>query len=321
MTQITAHPLRSGLSEVSILTLGCTTQFWRTGHAGRTRSVVLGYADPADYLTNPIYTGVIVGRVANRIGGATFSLDGQRHRLAANEGANQLHGGLAGLGTQIWQASPDGDRAIQLTHTSPHGAQGYPGQVEFSVTIMLSGTTLTYDLRASVDRPTPINMAQHNYYNLMGHGTIWDHTLHVPADRFVAVDQELIPTGALEPVAGQPFDHRAPSRIGDADPDHTGSDISYVMNNAADSTVTLTAPDGLRLTMKQDQPGLQFYTGGGIFAHGNPLPGQTHIPFGGIALEPQGLPDAVNNPQFPSVICTPDNPYHQRMILTLDTAP
>lgn len=137
---------------------------------GRRVPMVLGYPRPQDYLNNPYFLGVIAGRVANRISGAGFTLDGQRYALPVNDPPNHLHGGPAGIHAQNWGVEPDGTGAVQLRLVSPDGDQGYPGRVRFEVTITLCGHTLTYDMRAETDRPTPVNLAPHSHYNLMGQG-------------------------------------------------------------------------------------------------------------------------------------------------------
>lgn len=319
-TQLRQAVLRSEVAEVSILNLGCITRDWRVMHRGQAVPVVLGYAEPADYFPNPGYFGVIAGRVANRIGRARFALDGVSYDVSANEGPNTLHGGHLGLGGRIWNMEGDGDCAVRLTYHSPEGEEGFPGAVDFTVTISLTGGRLRYDMRAVPDRPTPINLAQHNYYNLMGGGLIWDHALRIAGSEYTPVDDALIPTGQIAGVEGTNFDYRAETTIGEADPDHLGADININLTpDARGPQVTLTAPNGLTLKMWTDEPGLQLYTGSGLPVRATPLPGQSHVRFGGVCLEPQHYPDSVNNPAFPSIICTPDAPYHQ--VLEVEVTP
>lgn len=314
---IRAFRLQDGDSAVTVLNLGAITQDWQVAAPGGPRHVVLGYADPAAYLDNPMFLGIIAGRVANRIPGGRFPLGGTTWQVPPNEGPNVLHGGPMGIGRQLWQAERDGARALRLSLDSPHLDQGFPGAVRFEIDISLDGPRLRYDMRATPDRETPISLAQHSYYNLNG-GTapVWDHVAHVPASRFVEVNEALLPTGQLALVEGQPFDLRRPRRLDEADPTSTGSDISHVFDRLGHNTVTLSG-HGLRLTMEADRPGLQFYTGVGLAPRHAPLPGQSHAPFHGMCLEPQGLPDAVNQPGFPSILCTPEAPYRQVLDITI----
>ena len=317
---IQRHVLSDGDVSVSILSMGAATQDWQVPDAqGNRVPVVLGYADPAAYAAQTGFLGVIIGRVANRIGGASFDLDGHTYRLTANEGPKQLHGGPDGWWARNWVMERDGDRAVQLKLTSPDGDMGFPGVVKATVVISLDGHRLTYDMTATCDRPTPINMANHNYYNLMGDGPIWDHKMQVNASAYTPTDADLLPTGAVSTVDGTKYDYRTMRQISEADPHRGISDINFALNGGDDESVSIQAQNGLMLRMWTDQPGLQFYTGQGICAGAEPLKGQTHAPCHGIALEPQGFPDAVNQPTFPSVICTPENPYRQTT--TIEIAP
>lgn len=312
MPDIRRHVLSDGDVSVAILSLGCITQDWRVPVAGSRVPVVLGYQNLRDYLANPYFLGVIAGRVANRISGAGFSIDGRAYDLPVNEAPNHLHGGPPGLHAQHWTMEPDGARAVHLQLLSDHGDQGYPGRVALAVTISLRGHTLRYDMQATTDRPTPINLAQHSYYNLMGQGMIWDHRLHIDADRFTPVDAAMIPTGDIENLTGKAFDMRQEKPLHLADPGRRGLDMNYILNTAPDRPVAIvTAPNGLQLTLSTDQPCIQLYTAAHLLRSATPLAGQTHTPFSAICLEPQQYPNAVNTPGFPSILIDPDHPYCQ----------
>ena len=309
--QIETHTLQDGDTRVTILSLGCITQDWQIAVNGAATRVVLGYRDPASYLHNPARIGAIVGRVANRIAGSRFTLDGQVYGLPANNGPNHLHGGPEGISTCNWHMDRDGQRAVRLSHHSPHGAGGYPGAVQFEVTITLNGTTLRYDMRAMPDRPTAVNMAQHNYYTLGLDQTIRDLSLFVAADSFTPNGPNLIPTGEIATLDGEPFDFRAPRTIASADPDGHGIDHNYMLQSGMSPSATVTAPNGIQLDVASDQTGLQVYTATNLTETATPLDGQKHGPFTGLCLEPQGIPNAVNEPAFPSIIISPEQPYHQ----------
>lgn len=311
--------LESGAARVTILSRGCITHDWRVAHGGAELPVVLGYADPADHLRHPgAHLGVIAGRVANRIAGARFRLDGRDWQLAANEGPNQLHGGPGGLGRRDWRIERDGDRAVRLALHSPHGDQGYPGAVDFAVTVTLDGHRLTYDMAARPDRPTPVNLAQHSYYNLMGGGQVWNHRLRVAAGRYTPVDGAMIPTGEIATVPDR-LDFRRARTIRDADPQGRGIDANLVLDAAPGPAAELDAPNGLRLRLWTDQPGMQVYTAAKLSGTAPAHPGQTLGPFAGICLEPQHFPDSPNRLGFPSILCTPDRPYRQ--VLTVEIKP
>lgn len=301
--------LRHGDETVTLLSYGCATCDWRVPLGGARVPVVLGHDDPTGYLTNTPHLGIIAGRVANRTAQARFTLDGQRYDLDPNEPPHHLHGGHLGTGHRNWIFEPDGEHALQAHCRIGHLEDGYPGTLDITAHITLGTDGLIYDLTARPDRPSPVNLAQHNYYNLMGDGTIWDHTATIAAQAYTPVDAQMIPTGAIQPVMDSRHDFTHARRFGDADPAHSGTDVNLVLDPARDDApaAEVTAPNGLRLCLWTDQPGLQLYTGGGLPDD----PAQGLRPFGGFCLEPQGFPDALNQPGFPSIICTPDQPYRQ----------
>lgn len=310
--------LESGDVSVTILSLGCITHDWRVPLGNQRIPVLQSYADPNAHLeSSPHFMGAIVGRVANRISDARFKMGEQEVRLLANEGKHQLHGGPFGISRQLWTMEPDGKNAVRLSHLSAHGAQGFPGVVAFSVIIRLDGHRLTYEMRAMPDRPTPINLAQHSYYNLMGKGDIRRHRLHIAANQFTPTDGAMLPTGEISPLDGHAFDFRHPKLLQDADPKATGFDTNLVLSGEGGPAAQVTAPNGLQLKMWTDQPGLQLYTSHWLSPSAAPISGQKHLPFAGLCLEPQHFPDSVNNPQFPSIICTAERPYHQKLVVEI----
>ena len=312
MSRTRSHVLRDGDVTVTMLNLGCITQDWPVPVGNHRVPVVLGYRDPEAYLHNPNYLGVIAGRVANRIGNATFTLNGQRHVLDRNDGAHYLHGGAKGIQTRHLGMEPEGQGSVQFRLASEHGDQGYPAQVEFTVTVTLRGYELTYDLRAVPDRATPINLAQHSYYNLMGQGDIWDHELMIAASGYTLTDADLIPTGDVDALGKSALDVGNPRQLSAVDPGKAGVDLNYILDPDAAVSAHVAAPNGLELTLATDQPGVQFYTGSALTPLSDPWPVQMHEPFSGFCLEPQGFPNSPNIAHFPSVIATPDQPYHQR---------
>ncbi len=297
--------LRDGEAAVTLLNYGAITQGWTVGGVPMVRSLPHDEA----YLDDRYFTGIIAGRIANRTENGRFRLAGQRHQLGQNDGPHHLHGGPHGLGKRFWQIEPDEAKAARLRYHSPDGEQGYPASVDFIVDIRLSGHTLTYDMSAVPDRPTPINLAQHSYYTLGGTGPVWGAKLALTADRFTPTNAQGIPNGELRPVANTPLDFRNPRALGPADAMLDTNLLFPQARDPAAPVATLTA-NGYALRMWSDQPGLQLYTG----AH---LP----TPNTALCLEPQAPPNALNTPAFPSIIATPEQPYRQVLKVEIREAP
>lgn len=315
------HTLREvtisdGDVSLAILNYGATTRDWRVPLNGRRVPVVLGYQDPARYLSCATYFGAIAGRVSNRIGGAQYSLDGQTYQLVPNEGANQLHGGPLGLSNVFWQIEPDGVSAVRLSYVSPTGENGFPGCAKVTVDIRLNGACVTYDMRAEVDCVTPVSLAQHNYYNLGGGGSIWDHQMRCQADQVLEMDNQGIMTGGISPVKDTRFDFRKMCSFAEVDSTRIGIDHNLVFEadrNFAEPVAEVAVPNGMRLKFWSDQPGAQLYTAVPMPSQEGGLGGQTYGPAAGFCFEPQGFPNAVNIPSFPSVLVSPEMPYAQKL--------
>lgn len=299
--------LETGEMRVALLSYGAITQGWWRGET----SLILGYDDPEAYRSDPNFMGAIVGRLANRVSGAAFDLDGTRYDLIANEGANQLHGGPGGFWSRDWQLEQTSTTEARLTYHSPDGEDGYPGAVEVTVNVTLGCDSLTYRMEARPDRPTALSLAQHNYYALgRPPGSL---AAQIAAPRVLELGEGQIPTGSIVPVDGK-LDLREMQALGTVAPD---LDHFYVFDPARDPgapSVVLRAPSGLTLTVYSDQPGAQIYTGQGL--------APPFRPRAGVCIEPSGFPNAVNTPAFPSVIATPDAPYLQmlRLVISGDAA-
>jgi aldose 1-epimerase len=284
--------------------------------AGRRTHAVLGLDSLAGYESpsNP-YLGGVIGRCANRIAGARFSLDGREHALSANEGRHHLHGGARGFDRRVWRVTAASGEALELAYASRDGEEGYPGAVEALASYALTPDALVGRLAATAAAATPLNLTQHSYFNLAGRGTILDHELELRASRYVAVDGELIPTGELLAVAGGPYDFRAPRRVGERLAELAGSpargyDVCYALDrDGAGHAARLRDPaSGLVLELSTNQPGLQLYSG----QHLRPLDGERGrglAPFAGLCLEAQGFPDAVHQAAFPPQILRPGERY------------
>jgi len=310
-SEISRYTLHDKGCSARFLSLGCILQDWQVQHESGVRHVVLGYENPDDYLTNPHYLGAVIGRVANRVSNAEFELNGLHH-LTRNEGKNHLHGGTHGLHGRVWDTVQISPREIQFKTESPDGDEGYPGAVKFCVTVRLHGQMLSYEMEALPDRPSPINMTQHSYFNLSGEGDLSDHQLVVNARKYTPVDDAGLPTGAIAALPDE-LNFHSPKPVGDK-----AIDINYAL--ASGQHAARLWGGGLRLEVCTDQPGLQVYTGASLATRATPLAGQSHDAFSGIALEPQGYPDAVNQPGFPSIIATPDIPYRHRITLKISDA-
>ena len=305
---------------------------------GTVADVVLGFDSLAGYLGEHPYFGCVAGRYANRIAGARFELDGREVELAANDGRNHLHGGERGFGRFVWDASasltPEGP-AVRFARTSPDGEEGYPGALAAAVTYTLTDeNVLRIEMQATTTAPTVVNLAQHTYWNLAGHasGTIEDHVLRFWAERYVPVDGELIPTGELAPVAGTPFDFRAPRPIGAA---LRSVGAGGALPAGYDHDLVIDGPPGtLRpvcrlverasgrtLEVWSDQPGCQFYTGNFLDGTLTGKDGAVYRQYQGLCLETQKHPDSVHRPEWPSPVLVPGETYRHRMELVFGTAP
>ena len=294
---------------------------------GKLADVVLGYDRLEDYLTDRSHFGGVVGRVANRIREARFSLEGKTYQLAANEPPNHLHGGTRGWDKVLWKAepqqTPDGP-ALQLRHTSTDGEEGYPGTVQVTTRYTLTNRNeLRVEFTATTDRPTPVNVAQHAYWNLAGagQGTILDQQLRLHAARFTPGDP--VPTGTIQPVAGTPFDFTAAKPIGKDLQAAGGKPIGFDLNYVVDGEPGRLRPvarlkdpgSGRVLTLESDQPGVQFYSGN--FLDGSARgKGGTYRQYTGLCIETQKFPNAINIPAWKDqVILRPGQTYRHTMLL------
>lgn len=303
-----------------VMDLGATLTELRVPDAhGRAANVVLGFDRLEPYLTRPSYLGATIGRVANRIAGSKFTLDGKTYALNANNGVvNHLHGGPRGFDKRMWQSRAlpvtETEAAVEFSLVSADGDENYPGTLRLTVRYTLTAAgVLRLDYAATTDRATPVNLTNHSFFNLAGAGDILDHHLTLNAARYTPVDADKIPTGALPPVAGTDFDFTTPRRIGErmrpASAVAAGYDHNFVLNGATDQLnfcARLTDPkSGRTMEVWTTEPGVQFNTGNGFDGRvigGNGQPIARHA---GCALETQHFPDSVNRPQFPSTILRP----------------
>jgi aldose 1-epimerase len=286
----------------------------RTGAPG---DVVLGFDSLDGYLKTHPYFGALVGRYGNRIAKGRFKLNGAEYKLATNNNANALHGGLKGFDKQVWTAKelPAGN-ALELTYVSKDGEEGYPGTLTTTVTYTLTAANeLRIGYSATTDKDTVANLTNHSYFNLKGagEGDILGHQIMIDADRFTPVDSGLIPTGELKPVEGTPFDFRKPEAIGariDAADQQikfgSGYDHNWVLNGAAGTlrkVVEVYEPGAGRvMEVFTDQPGVQFYTGNFLDGSITGKGGKVYHKRYGFCLETQHFPDSPNQKAFPSTV-------------------
>lgn len=291
---------------------------------GKETDVILGYDTADEFKQNASnYYGAIVGRYGNRIGNATFTLNGATYELEKNNGENSLHGGTNGVYNKVWTVEQSSDTAITLAYTSPDGEAGYPGTVTMKVTYSLTDEGgLVIDYEGSTDKETVLNLTNHAYFNLNGAGdaTILDHELQIDADAITEVDAALIPTGKSLTVEGTAFDFRKPQTIGsriDTDNEQLkvgkGYDHNFelVKGEGFRKVATVYAPKtGIEMQILTTEPGLQFYSGNFMTDEDPKGKGGKGYPFrSAFCLETQHFPDSPNQPSFPSTVLKPGEKY------------
>lgn len=317
---------RNGL-KMRAMTYGASVLSLETpDRQGVMADIVLGFSTLEEYLSSSSFQGAVAGRYANRIAHGRFTLEGQEYKLAANnEPAGipcALHGGLRGFDKVVWKAeglSRDDAQGVRFSHLSPDGDEGYPGNLEVSITYWLTdGDEWRIEYEARTDKATPVNVTQHAYFNLKGEGCgdILDHELTLHASRFTPVSAGLIPTGELRAVAGTPLDFTVPAVIGariEADDEQLhfgrGYDHNFVLDHA-DGDLTLAArvfepKSGRVLDVLTTEPGIQFYTGNFLTGEHSSKSDQPYHFRNGLCLETQHFPDSPNQPSFPSSILRP----------------
>jgi aldose 1-epimerase len=323
---VVLYTLKNGKLLAKVMTYGAIlTELHTPDRDGKLADVVLGFDNLKAYLGSHPYFGSTVGRVANRVAGGKFTLEGKEYTLAKNNGPHSLHGGSKGFDKAVWKAeevaSPDGP-SVKFTHTSPDGDEGYPGNLSVSVTYTLTEKALRIDYKATTDKATPVNLTHHSYFNLAGpaSGPVLDHELMIAADSHTPGDETLIPTGAIAPVAGTPLDFRKPtpigSRIDQIKADPVGYDHNYVLNGHDSGKPTPAArvhdpKSGRIMEVFTTEPGVQFYTGNFLDGTITGKGGVVYKKHGALCLEAQHFPDSVNHPTFPSTILEPGKTYTQ----------
>jgi aldose 1-epimerase len=337
-TEVTRYTMaNSSGMRVSVLTYGGIIQsLWVPDREGRQANVVLGYDNLADYLARSPFFGALIGRYANRIANAAFTLDGTTYALPANNNGNTLHGGPQGFDKRVWTGSSfaNSDRVgVVLEYVSPAGEMGFPGTLDTHVTYTLTkANALQIDYRATTDAPTVVNFTNHSYFNLGGEGsgTIYNHTLRINASNYTPVDSELVPTGDVSPVFGTPMDFTVKTPIGQRLRDKfqqliyaQGYDHNWVLDRSDGTGLQRAArvrdPDSGRvLVVRTTEPGVQFYSGnflnGTIFGTSN----RAYRQGDAFALETQHFPDSPNQPTFPTTVLRPGEVFTSSTVYRFD---
>ena len=307
-------------TSVSIMNWGATIQNWTVYNSTeKQNSVVLGFEDFDLYPKFSPFFGSIVGRVINRINKGSFELNGTRHHLDINRPPNHLHGGNKSFGKLIWDFETDAkNNSVKYSIKSDDGDGGYPGNVHAHVKYKLKEHKLYIEMTANVDRETPINMGQHNYFNLCSNSEksydICNHILFLNSKSYTETDQNLIPTGKIISTSNTNMDFYNKKKIG-----NIKLDDNYVLekNNNLDTTAAqlFNPASNLNLNLWTDQPGIQVYNAYKLDLSEKGLNGLIYKNFAGICLEDQKFPDSVNHSHFPSIISSPEKPYlHQSVI-------
>lgn len=298
---------------------------------GKADNIVLGFTDPAaywdaSYTDGCPYFGALIGRYGNRIARGRFTLDGKEYKLATNNGANHLHGGVKGFDKVVWNAKPlpttaEG-AALELTYTSADGEEGYPGTLTTRVVYTVTPKNeLKIAYEASTDKKTIVNLTHHSYFNLKGEGSgdILGHVLAIDAEGYTPVSEDLIPTGEVAKVKGTPFDFRTPHAIGERISQVKGGyDHNFALTgklNAMHHAARVEEPEtGRVMEIETTEPGLQFYSGNFLDGKHKGPSGRAYALHNGFCLETQHYPDSPNHPNFPSTVLEPGKKYRTTTI-------
>lgn len=288
---------------------------------GKIGDITLGFDNMQDYQTKSPFFGALVGRVANRLAGSQFTLDGETHKLCANNGLNSLHGGKEGFDKKIWSAAVKNNQLV-LSLVSPDGEENYPGTLTTTVTYSLDDEDrLTLDYRATTDKATLVNLTNHAYFNLAGHDCtqLNDHVVSIPAKSYLPTDESNIPTGKIVPVSGTEFDLSTPVKLGErmqAVREGRGFDNNFCLGDAG--TMKLAARvdhplSGRYMECRTTEPGIQLYTCHNLTTREG-KGGATYRQYGAFCLEAQQYPDAIHNLDFPSTVLRPGEIYSQTTV-------
>lgn len=319
MTEDRLEAIRIGAGGLSagVVRFGATlTELAVQGPEGPV-NVVLGFNDLHSYRMHGAFFGAIVGRCANRIARGRARIGGRNLQLDLNEnGRTHLHGGAGGFFARNWTVERQASDSVLLSLVSPDGDQGYPGEVRASCLYRIEPGRLVIELEARTDRETLVNLAAHPYFNLDGGGSVLAHRLRIAADAYTPVDADNIPTGEIDTVSASRFDFRKLRPIRRESEPYEGYDHNFALAERPRAAPAFAARleaarSGIAMEVWTTEPGLQFYDGGGLPVCETLRGAVAGERFGGLCLEPQRFPDAVNHPHFPGAMLKPGERYRQ----------
>ena len=331
--EVEALTLDNGILSCEVITFGAALRsLYVRDRCNHRRDIVLGYDTLEEYETQSAYLGAIVGRVANRIAGGQFTMDGQTYTLVINDPPNHLHGGTVGFSHKVWSVVEHTSQFVTLALTSPDGEEGYPGTLQVQVTYALEGSALSMRYQATTDRETPCNLTGHAYFNLDGHGSgpVAEQLLRIHAENYTPSDATNIPTGEIAPVAGTPMDFRAATPIGVRINEpfiQLAQGKGYDHNSVIDGKVgslrkaaqVYSPVSGIVMDIETTLPGLQLYTANFLDEGLKGKAGAVYGPRHAFCLETQFYPDSLNHAAFPSVILHPGHPYDHHTVFSFRT--
>ena len=316
-TPVEAVRLECGEMSTEILTYGATLRSLNVPDVnGAPVDVVLGYDSLEDYTSRSGRLGATIGRFANRISGASFPLGGKAYDVTMNRGKHHIHGGNRGFDKRVWEIASMKDDSVTLHLTSPDGDEGYPGKLDAELTYILTEKSLRLEYLAQSDSDTVCSLTNHSYFNLGGTGTVEDHTVALPLERYTEADSEGIPTGRILPAEGF-YDLSSPVVIGDRLKE--GSyDINYLLDAKGTCALAYCPRTGIHMKVDTDMPALQFYTAGGL-KDGTPgKNGAVYGRFSGMCFETQFCPDSPNRPEFPSCVLREGDEYRHTTVFSFE---
>lgn len=328
--EVESLTLDNGILACDVITYGAALRtLWVPDRFGIRRDVVLGYDTLEEYEKCTAYLGAVVGRVANRIAEGRFTMSGQVYTLALNAPPNHLHGGTVGFSRRVWSVLEHTPTLLTLALTSPDGEEGYPGTLQARVTYELVGSSLSMRYQATTDRETPCNLTGHAYFNLDGHssGPVSNQSLCIHAKKYTPSDAVNIPTGEIASVAGTPMDFQTSHPIGlhINEPfsqliQANGYDHNYVVDGETgtlrNAAQAYSPASGISMDVQTTLPGMHLYTANFLTDGLNGKEGAVYGPRHAFCLETQFYPDAVNHPNFPSVILRPGHPYDHKTVFS-----
>ena len=324
--------LKADSLRVLVSSYGCTIlEIWTEDRNGHADNVVLGYETMEDYMEKPgTYFGAVVGRVCNRIGGGSFTINGKTYEVPVNNGPNSLHGGINGFSYHNFESRRKSDYSVEFNYHAKDMEEGYPGNLDLTVTISVKGDTLRIDYDAISDKDTLINLTNHTYLNLNGaKANVHDHTLQISAERHGCVNADGLATGQFRETTGTAMDFHKPARLGDVLANESGDeqltlgngiDHHFVLNQEEEDQIVLADPaSGRKVYITTTFPGAQIYTANFVEAGHERQPGAVYGKHYGVAVEPQYMPDGIHNQEEPDMLYRAGEPLRETTLYRFET--